>query len=114
MIVVEAWDLNVTIFIWGGMLTEADQDKPQQQPQPRVWPAEQKKDRFDVQKHKEVLLDVRQEFVDIEVRSTFEEVKEMPKQFQPIFQKNVPQKVSKLKSFLESYLMLIQDKYAIV
>ena len=45
--------------------------------------------------------------------STLEEVRDIPKRFQHIFQKNVPQKVSKLKSFLEICLTLIQDKYAI-
>ena len=42
--------------------------------------------------------------------STLEEVKEIPELFQRIFQKNVPQKVSKLKSFFSSCLTLIQDK----
>ena len=37
----------------------------------------------------------------------------MPKWFQHIFQKKVPQKVSKIKSFLSSCLVLIQDKDAI-
>ena len=42
-----------------------------------------------------------------------EEVTEMPERFQHIFQKKVPQKLSKLKSLLSSCLALIQDKYAI-
>ena len=46
--------------------------------------------------------------------STSKEVREIPERFQHIFQKNVPQKVSKLKSFLSIFLTLIQDKYAIV
>ena len=38
----------------------------------------------------------------------------MPERFQRIFQKNIPQKVSQLKSFLSSCLTLIQDKDSIV
>ena len=51
--------------------------------------------------------------MNLEEPSTSEEVKEMPERFQHIFQKKVPQKVSKLKSLLSSCLALIQDKYAI-
>ena len=73
----------------------------------------QKKDPFDIQKQKKVLLDVRHEFVDPEEPSTSKEVREMPERFQQIFQKKTPQKVSKLKSFLSSCLVLIQDLDAI-
>ena len=65
---------------------------------------------FDVQKQKELLWDVRPEFVDVEEPSTSEEVREIPERFQCIFQKNIPQKVSNLKSFMSSCLTLIQDK----
>ena len=58
-------------------------------------------------------MEVRPKFVDVAEPSTSEEVKEMPERFQHVFQKNVPQKVSNLKSFLSSCLMLIQDKDAI-
>ena len=58
-------------------------------------------------------MDVWHEFVDPGEPSTSEEVREMPERFQGIFQKNVPQKVSKLKSFLSSCLALKQDKDAI-
>ena len=58
-------------------------------------------------------MDVWPDFVDLEEPSTSEEVREMPERFQHIFQKKVPQKVSKLKSFLSCCLVLIQDKYAI-
>ena len=51
--------------------------------------------------------------MDLVEPSMSKEVKEMLKQFQRIFQKNVPQKVSKLKSLLSSCLTLIQDKDAI-
>ena len=37
----------------------------------------------------------------------------MPERFQCIFQKKVPPKVSKLRTFLSSCLMLMQDKDAI-
>ena len=58
-------------------------------------------------------MDVWPEFVDRVEPSTSELVREVPKWFQHIFQKNMPQKVSKLKSFLSSCLILIQDKDAI-
>ena len=58
-------------------------------------------------------MDVWPDFVDLEEPSTSEEVREMLEKFQHIFQKRVPQKVSKLKSLLSSCLALIQDKDAI-
>ena len=58
-------------------------------------------------------MDVRHDFVDPEEPSTLEKVKDMPERFYHIFQKKVPHKVSKLKSFLSSLLALIQDKDAI-
>ena len=58
-------------------------------------------------------MDVRPDFVDPEESSTSEEVREIPEWFRHIFQKKVTQNVSKLKSFLSSFLALIQDKDAI-
>ena len=58
----------------------------------------------------EVFLEVWPDFLDLVEPSMSEEFKEIPEWFQCIFQKNVPQKVSKLKSFLSSCLMLIEDK----
>ena len=42
------------------------------------------------------------------------EFREMPEHFQQLFQKQIPKKVSKLKSFLLSFLALIQDKDAVI
>ena len=53
---------------------------------------------------------VRLEFVDTEQPSTSAEVKEIPERFQQIFRKQAPNKVSKLRSFLSSFLALIHDK----
>ena len=55
-------------------------------------------------------MDVKHEFVDPKESTTSEEVREIPKQFQQIFQKKTPQKVRKLKLFLPNCLALIQDK----
>ena len=66
-----------------------------------------------IQKQKEVLWDVQSEFIRSKVPSTSTEVKEMPKRFQGIFQKKVPPKVSKLRTFLSNCLTLMKDKYAI-
>ena len=55
-------------------------------------------------------MDVRLEFVDTEQLSTSAEVRDMPECFQHIFQKTIPKKVSKLKSFLSSCLVMIQNK----
>ena len=41
------------------------------------------------------------------------EVKDMPERFQHILKKNAPPKASKLRTFLSSYLTLMQDKDAI-
>ena len=79
-----------------------DQDKSQEQLQLQLWPTTQKKEPFFFQEQKEVFLEVRLEFVEPAEPSTSEEVKEIPEQFQHIFQKNLPKKVSKLKSFLSS------------
>ena len=68
---------------------------------------------FYVQKHKQIFLNVRSEFVDPEQPSSSAEVREMLERFQQIFQNKVPHKVSKLKSFMSSCLVLIQDKDAI-
>ena len=65
---------------------------------------------FDVQKQKQVFMDLRDEFADLEEPSTSKEFREMPGQFQHIFQKKTPQNISKLKSFMSSCLVLIQDK----
>ena len=62
---------------------------------------------------KEVFWDVQLEFISLEVPSSFAEVKDMPERFQHILQKKVPPKVSKLRTFMSSCLMLMQDKYAI-
>ena len=55
-------------------------------------------------------MDVGLDFVDPEEPLTSEEFREIPEQFQQIFQKKTPQKVSKFKSFPSSFLALIQDK----
>ena len=73
----------------------------------------QKKVPFDIQKQKQVFLDVQSEFVDQEQPSTSIEVREMPECFQQLFQNSIPKKVSNLKSFMSSWLALIQDKDAI-
>ena len=70
----------------------------------------QKKVPFDVQKQKQVFLDMRLDFVEPEQPSTLAEVREMPEGFQQIFQKQAPRKVSKLKPFLSSCLALLHDK----
>ena len=58
-------------------------------------------------------MDMWPEFVDLVEPSNSEEVREILERFQHIFHKKVPQKVSKIKSFMSSCLTLIQDKYAI-
>ena len=58
-------------------------------------------------------MDIQSEFIGLKVPSTSAEVKEMPERFQRIFQKKVPLKVSKLKTFMSSCLTLMQEKYAI-
>ena len=113
MVVVEPRYPNVDFVTREGVATGDDQDKAQEQLQPQVRPATQKKVSFDVQVQKKVFLEVRPEFVEREEPSTSKEVKEMPERFQRIFPKNVPQKVSKIKSFMSSCLTLIQDKDAI-
>ena len=62
-------------------------------------------------------MDVCPEFVGIGQPSTSEQVKDMPKRFQKIFEQLVASKstnkVSKIKSFMSSCLALIQDKDAL-
>ena len=53
------------------------------------------------------------EFVDQEQPSTSGEVREIPERFQELFQKQILKIFSKLKSFLSSFLALIQDKYVV-
>ena len=55
-------------------------------------------------------MDVWPNFLDLEEPLISEEFRDMPERFHHIFQKKVPQNVSKLKSFLSSCLALIQDK----
>ena len=55
-------------------------------------------------------MDVQHDFVDPEEPSTSKEVRGVPEQFQQIFQKKTPQKVSKLESFLWNCFALIQYK----
>ena len=55
-----------------------DQETPQEQLQPQVWPVTQKKASFDAQKQKETFLEVWPEFVDSVEPSMSEGVKEMP------------------------------------
>ena len=58
-------------------------------------------------------MDVRHEFVDPEEPSTSEEVRDISERFQQLFQKHLPKKFSKLKTFMSSCLALIQDKDSI-
>ena len=85
MIVVEPWDLNVPIVTQGGVATGAYQDKSQEQLQLQVRPATQKNVSFEVQKQKEVFLEVRLNFVDAAKLSMSKEIKEIPEWFQHIF-----------------------------
>ena len=56
---------------------------------------------------------MQSDFIRPEVPSTSTEVKGMLEQFQDLLQKKASTKVSNLRPLLSSYLMLIQDKYAI-
>ena len=55
---------------------------------------------------------MRLDFVDPEQPSTSAEVREFLECFQHIFQKQAPRKVSKLKPFLSSFLLLLHSKDA--
>ena len=73
---------------------------------------------MDIQKEKELFLDARQEFIDINQALTSvalpPEILGMPQRFDQLFQKKPMGKVSKLKEFVKIFLSLIQDKYAVV
>ena len=81
MIVTEPTEPSVTVVTWGGVVTGADQNVSQEQMQPHVQPMVQKKVSFDIQKHKQVFMDMWPEFVDPGEPLTSEEVKKIPEQF---------------------------------
>ena len=56
---------------------------------------------------------MQSDFISLDVPSTSAEVKDMPERFQHLLQKKASPEVSKLRPFLSSCLMLIQDKDAI-
>ena len=56
---------------------------------------------------------MQSDFISPNVPSTSIEFKDMPERFQQLLQKKASTKVSKLRPFLSSCLMLIQDKDAI-
>ena len=94
-------------------MTGVDQDNPQEQPQPQVRSAAQKKESPTGQKQKEIFWDVQSDFISLDVLSTSREVKDMPKRFQHLLQKKASPEVSKLRTFVSICLMWIQDKYVI-
>ena len=110
MVVAEPRELSVPVITSRGVVTGTNLKTMQEQISRQVWKTTQKKVSFDIQKQKQVFMDVRPDFMNPEEPSTSEKVRDMPEWFQHIFQKKVPQKVSKLKSFLSSFLALIQDK----
>ena len=79
----------------GGVATREDQNT--HHGQLHVQPAAQKKAPLDVQKEKEVFLDVQPEFVDANKPSTYGQVKTIPERFENLMRKKPMKKVSKLK-----------------
>ena len=65
-------------------------------------------------KQKEVFWDVQSDFIIPDVPSSSTKVKDMSERFQYLFQKKASTEVSKLSPLLSIWLMLIQDKDAIV
>ena len=59
MIVAKPRDLNIAVVTRGGVTTGAEHDKQQEQPQPQVRPAVQKKESPIGQKHKQIFWDVQ-------------------------------------------------------
>ena len=85
-------------------------DQNAQQGQQQVRPATQKKALIEVQQEKEVLLEVRPEFVDTNHPSTSGQVKTMLERFEQLIRKPPMKKVSKLKEFFNFFLSLINNK----
>ena len=77
-------------------------------------PTTQKKAPFDVQKKKEVFLNVWPEFLDTNQASTYGQVNVIPERFEELLRKQPLKKVSNLKYFFKSCLALINDKDVVV
>ena len=82
----------------------------QEQPQPQVRLAMQKKESPSNPKQKEIFWDVQSDFISHGVPSNSTEIKDVPEWFQHLLHKKDSPEVSKLRPLLSSCLMLIQDK----
>ena len=108
MIYAEQREPHIIVVMRGGVATPANHNT--RQGQPRVRPTTQNKAPLDFQKEKEVFLEVRPKFVDTNQPSTYGKVNTIPERFEQLIRKPPMKKVSKLKEFLKSCLVLINDK----
>ena len=96
---------NLAVVTRGGVVIGAYQNTPQGHPQVR--PAAQKKALLDVQHEKEVFLVAQQEFVDTNQSLTSRQVRAIPEIFEQLIRRSTTKKVSKLKYFFKSFLVLM-------
>ena len=106
----ETRDLNIASITRGAATTGVERENPQEQMQPQVRPVTQKKESPTSLKQKEVLWDVKSDFISPDVPSTSTKVKDIPERFQHLLQKKASTKVSKLRPLLSICLILFQHK----